>query len=202
MTAPAGAAGVPLELIVGLGNPGTKYAATRHNVGLRFVQLLARRYGASAKERCPYGDWSSVRVQGRNCRLLLSRVWMNHSGRAVQAALAAERSSLEQLLVVYDELDLPPGQARYKYGGGDAGHRGLQDVIRSCGGQRNFHRLRIGIGKAAPGQPGADYVLAAPEGEEAAHLAQCMEAAADTLPLLLRGAWLRAMNSLHAFQAS
>jgi len=146
-------------LVVGLGNPGNRYAATRHNVGLRVVEEVAARLGGSWRARW-HGRVCETRDGDERLALLAPETFMNESGRSVAPALRFYKLPPERLLVVHDELDLPLGDIRAKSGGGLAGHNGLRSVVQSIGTQ-DFLRVRIGIGRPERGDPRpvADWVL-------------------------------------------
>ena len=146
-------------LVVGLGNPGNRYAATRHNVGLRVVEEVAARLGGSWRGRW-HGRVCETRDGDERLALLAPETFMNESGRSVAPALRFYKLPPERLLIVHDELDLPLGDIRAKSGGGLAGHNGLRSVVQSIGTQ-DFLRVRIGIGRPERGDPRpvADWVL-------------------------------------------
>jgi len=146
-------------LVVGLGNPGNRYAATRHNIGLRTVEEVAARLGGSWRGRW-HGRVCETRDGDERLALLAPETFMNESGRSVAPALRFYKLPPERLLVVHDELDLPVGDIRAKSGGGLAGHNGLRSVVQSIGTQ-DFLRVRIGIGRPERGDPRpvADWVL-------------------------------------------
>ncbi|HEY6132233.1 MAG TPA: aminoacyl-tRNA hydrolase, partial [Halioglobus sp.] len=136
-----------VKLIAGLGNPGSEYRGTRHNAGADFVEALARQCGATLQpEPRFYGLTGRLTVAGHDIRLLIPTSFMNRSGMAVAAMAGFYKIAPEQLLVAHDELDIPPGSARFKQGGGHGGHNGLRDIIPALGNSPAFHRLRIGIG--------------------------------------------------------
>jgi PTH1 family peptidyl-tRNA hydrolase len=146
-------------LVVGLGNPGNRYAATRHNIGLRTVEEVAARLGGSWRGRW-HGRVCETRDGDERLALLAPETFMNESGRSVAPALRFYKLPPERLLIVHDELDLPLGDIRAKSGGGLAGHNGLRSVVQSIGTQ-DFLRVRIGIGRPERGDPRpvADWVL-------------------------------------------
>jgi PTH1 family peptidyl-tRNA hydrolase len=144
-----------IQLIVGLGNPGAQYAGTRHNAGADFVVELARQAGAILKKDSKYhGEVAECLFSGHKLRLLVPDTFMNRSGKAVAALANFYKMTPEQMLIAHDELDIPPGSARFKFGGGHGGHNGLRDIIPALGNSRDFHRLRIGIGHPGLGEPG------------------------------------------------
>lgn len=195
--------GTPIDLIVGLGNPGPEYEATRHNAGFWFVDLLAKEHaGHFTREKKLHGETAEVIVAGRRIRLLKPTTYMNLSGQSVGAAVSYYKIAPELVLVAYDELDLPPGRMQLKFDGGSAGHNGLMSVIEHIGSK--FWRLRFGVGhprdkaEAGEGRRGVvDHVLRRAAGDEAALLRETLREAADVLPLLLEQGAERAKNRLH-----
>jgi len=189
-------AGTPLAIIVGLGNPGPEHLLTRHNAGFWFVDALARAHGAQFRSHSRYhGEVCRVTLDGRELVLLKPQTYMNRSGLAVRALLDYLKAPVGELLVVHDELDLPPGTARFKLGGGHGGHNGLRDAITHCG--PDFWRLRLGIGHPGDRSQVIDYVLqrAAPADENA--IVQSIDAALQALTVFLRDGSETAMNMLH-----
>jgi peptidyl-tRNA hydrolase, PTH1 family len=189
-------AALALKLIVGLGNPGTEYARTRHNAGFQFADELAARHGASFRSEPRHkGELARARIGSEELWLLKPMNYMNHSGDAVQSVASFYKVPPEAILVAYDELDFPVGVVRLKDGGGAAGHNGLRDVIAQMG--EAFWRLRIGIGH--PGDRGQvlDYVLGRPSAEEAQLLRAAVLSAADIVPVLLNDGPQVAMSQLH-----
>jgi peptidyl-tRNA hydrolase, PTH1 family len=173
-------------LVVGLGNPGREFAGTRHNVGASVVELLASRHGErlrSGKERALVAE---ARVGGRRMALAFPQTYMNDSGASVQLLVRRYGiTDLSRLVIVHDELDLPPGVVRVKQGGGLAGHKGLQSIKAHLHSDA-FGRVRIGIGKPPGGKErGADHVLAAPGKREQTDLAVSVEIAADAVEVIL-----------------
>jgi len=189
-------AGTPLAIIVGLGNPGPEHLLTRHNAGFWFVDALARAHGAQFRSHSRYhGEVCRMTLDGRELVLLKPQTYMNRSGLAVRALLDYLKAPVGELLVVHDELDLPPGTARFKLGGGHGGHNGLRDAITHCG--PDFWRLRLGIGHPGDRSQVIDYVLqrAAPADENA--IVQSIDAALQALTVFLRDGSETAMNMLH-----
>ena len=188
-----------VSAIIGLRNPGAQYADTRHNAGAWMVELLARQAGASLRsERKFLGDYAKVELDGHTVHLLLPSTFMNCSGQSVSLLTKFFKLSPEQLLVAHDELDIPPGQARFKQGGGHGGHNGLRDIISALGNNRSFHRLRIGIGHPGDASRVVNYVLGSPGKSDRIAIDSAIEAAVEALPLALSGDWAKAMNRLHA----
>ena len=160
-------AGEPLKLIVGLGNPGTEYARTRHNAGFRFLEELARRHGAVFRSEPRHrASWRGRASAASELWLLKPMSYMNRSGGPVRSVATFYKVPVESILVAYDELDFPAGVVRLKQGGGAAGHNGMRDVIAQMGD--GFWRLRIGIGHPGDRAQVLDYVLGRPPAAEAA----------------------------------
>jgi PTH1 family peptidyl-tRNA hydrolase len=190
-------AGTPLAIIAGLGNPGPEHRFTRHNAGFWFVDALAHALGAQFRSHARYhGEVCRVPLDGREVVLLKPQTYMNRSGRSVRALLDYLKVTAGELLVVHDELDLPPGIARFKLGGGHGGHNGLRDTITHCG--PDFWRLRLGIGHPGDKSQVIDYVLqrGAPADEEA--LLQAIDASLQALPVFVRDGSEKAMHALHS----
>jgi len=189
--------GEPLKLLVGLGNPGTEYARTRHNAGFQFADELAARHGAAFRSEPRHrAELARLRIGEADLWLLKPMNYMNHSGDAVQSVASFYKVPLESVLVAYDELDFPAGVVRLRQGGGAAGHNGLRDVIAQMGD--GFWRLRIGIGHPGDRSQVLDYVLGRPGAAEAQLIHDALAAAADTLPVLLVEGAQIAMNRLHS----
>jgi PTH1 family peptidyl-tRNA hydrolase len=189
-------AGTALSIIVGLGNPGPEHRLTRHNAGFWFVDALARAHGAQFRSHSRYqGEVARVEVGGRELTLLKPQTYMNRSGIAVRSLVDYTKAPVAEVLVVHDELDLPPGTARLKLGGGHGGHNGLRDIITHCGA--DFWRLRLGIGHPGDRSQVIDYVLqrAAPVDEEA--LLSAIDGALQVLPVFVRDGSEKAMHALH-----
>jgi peptidyl-tRNA hydrolase, PTH1 family len=189
-------AGTPLQIVVGLGNPGPEHRLTRHNAGFWFVDALARAQGAQFRSHARYqGEVCRVELEGREIVLLKPQTYMNRSGLSVRALLDYIKAPVGELLVVHDELDLPPGTARFKQGGGHGGHNGLRDTITHCG--PDFWRLRLGIGHPGDRSQVIDYVLqrAAPADEEA--IVTSVSASLEALTVFVREGAEKAMKVLH-----
>jgi PTH1 family peptidyl-tRNA hydrolase len=190
--------GDPIALVVGLGNPGPRYEATRHNAGFWFLDALAARAGLRLKEERRFhgalGLWADA---GASCRLLKPTTYMNHSGVAVAAVARFFQVPAQQILVVHDDLDLPPGTVRIKRGGGHGGHNGLRDIVARLGANA-FLRLRIGIGHPGVRDDVIDYVLSVPRADDRDAMGAGMAAALEVFPLLASGDLERAMHRLHS----
>jgi PTH1 family peptidyl-tRNA hydrolase len=188
-----------MKLIVGLGNPGRKYEATRHNAGFWFVEEIARASRAEFRRETRFSG-EVARAPGSDLWLLKPETFMNESGRAVGALASFYRIPAEEILVAHDELDLPPGAVRLKFGGGLSGHNGLRDIAPALGTQ-DFWRLRIGIGHPrdtpASGQEPVDYVLHAPRAEERKAIGEALDKAMEVWPLVAAHDMQGAMLKLH-----
>ena len=190
-------AGEPLKLIVGLGNPGTEYARTRHNAGFQFVDELARRHAATFRSEPRHrAELARARIAGEQLWLLKPMSYMNHSGDPVRSVADFYKVPVGSVLVGYDELDFPAGVVRLKLGGGAAGHNGMRDVIAHMGDA--FWRLRVGIGHPGDRDAVLDYVLGRPSADEERLIREALAAAADVVPLLLNDGAQIAMNRLHS----
>lgn len=187
-----------VRLIVGLGNPGSAYEHTRHNAGTDFVLALAKHCGATFKlEKKYHAEVATALIAGHKVLLLIPTTYMNHSGRAVAALARFYNIATPEILVAHDELDLAPGDTRLKLGGGHGGHNGLRDIIQQLGNQREFARLRIGIGHPGNADDVVDYVLRKAPPEERDNIRDSSEAAIKVIPDVLAGEWNRAMKTLH-----
>jgi PTH1 family peptidyl-tRNA hydrolase len=190
---------VPADLlVVGLGNPGDEYARTRHNVGAQVVEVLARRHGArlkkSRRDRALVDD---VRIDGRRVALAVPTTYMNDSGEAVAPLARRYEVPPERIVIVHDELDLPPAALRIKEGGGLAGHNGLRS-IKAHLHSAAFLRVRIGVGKPPSKERGADHVLARVSKREREEMAVTIEQAADAVELIAAEGVQAAMNRYNA----
>ena len=189
---------IDLKVIVGLGNPGPKYTETRHNAGFWFVEEVARKYGATFRqEKKFHGEVAKVNVQGKDIWLLKPDTFMNRSGLATNSLLSFYRITAEQLLVAHDEIDLPPGTAKLKTGGGHGGHNGLRDIINQLG-TKDFHRLRIGVGHPGSKDQVVDYVLHNASRDERILIDRDIDDAVSVLPDLAEGSLEKAMMTLHS----
>jgi len=192
-----------IKLIVGLGNPGSEYRGTRHNAGADFIEELARTNGGSLRaETRFFGLAGQLTLSGHDLRLLIPTTFMNRSGKAVAAMATFYKIAPDQILVAHDELDIPPGSARFKRGGGHGGHNGLRDIIPALGNNNDFYRLRIGIGHPGHASRVTGYVLGAPSAEDRLRIDASISEAIGALPLLLDGDETKAMTRLHSFSAA
>ena len=186
-----------MRVVVGLGNPGPEHAATRHNAGFWFVDRLAAKEDAQLRPEWRFhGLVGRVSAGVKECWLLLPLTFMNGSGRAVGAFARFYRLAPEEILVVHDELDLPPGTARLKKGGGVSGHNGLKDIAAHLG-THDFWRLRLGIGHPGDRAVVVSYVLHTPQREERKLIDAAIEKSLDVWALIARGDTEAAMLKLH-----
>jgi PTH1 family peptidyl-tRNA hydrolase len=186
-----------IQLLVGLGNPGAEYEATRHNAGFWWIDEICRMHGVTlTSEGKFFGRAGRLKLGAREAWLLQPTTFMNASGRAVAALARFYRIAPHHILVVHDELDLSPGSVKLKRGGGNGGHNGLKDISAQLG-TPDYWRLRLGIGH--PGEKSAvvNYVLKPPMKDEAALIEDTIDQSAKLLPMLLEGSFEAAMLKLH-----
>ena len=189
---------IDLKVIVGLGNPGSKYTETRHNAGFWFIEEVARKYSAIFRpEKKFHGEIAKVSIEGKDIWLLKPDTFMNRSGLAIQSLLSFYRITADQLLVAHDEIDLPPGTAKLKTGGGHGGHNGLRDIISQLG-SKEFHRLRIGVGHPGTKDQVVDYVLRQASRDDQILIDRDIDDAVSVMPDLASGALEQAMQKLHS----
>ena len=191
-----------IQLIVGLGNPGPEYEATRHNAGFWWVDAAARKLGAQMVfDRHHHGLLARVNLAASPAPgpvwLLQPMTFMNLSGKSVGPLAHFYKIAPAEILVVHDELDLPPGQMKLKQGGGAAGHNGLKDLLAHLGSP-DFWRLRIGIGHPGDRAEVANWVLQKPQLEDRLLIDKNITDSLEALPLLLDGAMDKAMMKIHA----
>jgi PTH1 family peptidyl-tRNA hydrolase len=174
-----------IRLVVGLGNPGAEYSETRHNAGFWFCERLARELGTSFNKESRFKGWAA-NAREANLWLLMPATFMNNSGQSVRALAQFYRIEPAQMLVVHDELDLPPGQMRLKFGGGLGGHNGLKDITSHFSTQ-DYWRLRIGIGHPGDRNEVVNYVLKPARKEERADIDAALDRALLAWPDIGRG---------------
>jgi PTH1 family peptidyl-tRNA hydrolase len=186
-----------IRLIVGLGNPGPEYEATRHNVGFWLVEAVAAEHGGAYRLDPKFHGWlARIVLGGKDLRLLKPATYMNRSGHSVGAVARYFDIRPDQVLVAHDELDLPVGVLRLKQGGGHAGHNGLRDIIDALG-SRDFWRLRIGIGHPGEKHLVTNYVLGRVRKTDEVAIRELFSGAGGALPDLVVGQFQRAMHRLH-----
>lgn len=189
---------IDLRVIVGLGNPGPKYTETRHNAGFWFIEEVARKYSATLRpEKKFHGEVAKIALEGKDIWLLKPDTFMNRSGLAVKSLMSFYRITAQQLLVAHDEIDLPPGTAKLKTGGGHGGHNGLRDIISQLG-TNDFHRLRIGVGHPGSKDQVVDYVLHNASRDDRILIDRDIDDAVSVMPELASGALEQAMQKLHS----
>ncbi len=188
----------PVQLIVGLGNPGSEYANTRHNAGQDFVEALARSFSESLTPTPKfYGLTGRIVIAGKDIRLLVPTTFMNLSGQAVTAVANFYKIPPEAILVAHDELDLEPGIARLKVGGGHGGHNGLRDIISKLGNSPAFGRLRLGIGHPGNSKQVVGYVLKRAPADDQQKMEEAFQKSLSAIPDVCHGDWGKAMKDLH-----
>ncbi len=184
----------PIQLLVGLGNPGREYAETRHNAGAWLVEMLAQQ-GLRPEVKFS-GICGKTTFNDEECRLFIPTTFMNHSGQGVKALTHFYRIEPSAILVIHDELDLPVGTVRFKQGGGDGGHNGLRDISSHLN-TKNYWRLRIGIGHPGQSDRVHDYVLSKPSKSDHQQILASIETAISVLPQFVGGEMQKAIQQLH-----
>ena len=190
-----------IKLIVGLGNPGDKYADTRHNAGEWLIARLARRFNITLNAENKFSGYvGKTLINSKEIRFLVPMTFMNLSGKAVGALANFYRIKPEEILVLHGELDLPPGSVKLKLGGGHGGHNGLKDIVAALGNNNNFYRLRIGIGHPGHRDLVAGYVLNKPSPSEREALEKALDEATSCVELLFKDGIVKATNRLNSFK--
>jgi len=187
---------VSIKLIIGLGNPGSKYSKTRHNAGFWLVDALANREGASFKTESKFsGEVCKITLNNQPVWLLKPNTFMNLSGRSGHQLSSFYKIPVEEVLVVHDELDLSPGTVRLKSGGGHGGHNGLRDLHAQIG--KEYWRLRLGVGHPGDRNKVVDYVLSNISKDDEIDVINSIDRAIDVMDLIVSGDTQKAMNQLH-----
>ena len=184
-----------MHLVVGLGNPGPRYADTRHNVGFRVLERLALRWNVLARRETAGAIVGDGLVSGQRVILVRPQQFMNCSGQPVATMLSFYKLDAAALTVVCDDLDLPFGRLRVRSGGGHGGHNGIRDILRLV--TAPFNRIRVGIGRPAPPMEAVDYVLATWTADERAVLDGVLDRATDAVESLLSAGLERTMNAFN-----
>lgn len=184
-------------IVVGLGNPGPRYAGNRHNVGFHVVDLLAERMGERLRSHKSRADVADGRLAGQRVLLAQPMTYMNLSGGPTASLCSYHRVPVARVVVVHDELDIPFGEVRLKRGGGDNGHNGLRSLTSSLG-SKDYLRVRVGIGRPPGRQDPADFVLKDFSSVERKELPFLVDRAADAVEALLTGTLEAAQNTFHA----
>ena len=185
-----------MYLIFGLGNPGSRYQFTRHNIGFMVLEKIAAQLEVELKQKSFDALWNRGKVAGLNVLLAMPQTYMNLSGNAVRKLLAYFKADINNLIVIHDDLDLPFGTVRLKTGGGNAGHKGLKSII-SCLGTADFMRVRLGIGKPSDKSRIKDYVLQKFDSGETDLLQQIIQLAADAATEIVLSGMQTAMAKYH-----
>ncbi len=192
-----------IQLIVGLGNPGPEYSKTRHNAGVWFVEELAKRFNISLRaEKKYFGLYGKGEIAGQLVHLLIPTTFMNRSGKAVAPLVNFFKIPVENILVAHDELDMEPGICKIKLGGGHGGHNGLRDIIASLANNKNFYRLRIGIGHPGHKDKVTGHVLGKAPANEQQRIEQAIDEATRCIELWQKDDLKKAQHRLHSFKVS
>jgi len=190
----------PIQLLVGLGNPGEQYARTRHNAGAWWVERLAADLGIPLRVEAKFHSrTASINIAGHAGFILQPTTFMNLSGQSVRAISQFYHISPENILVVHDELDFPAGTVRLKKGGGHGGHNGLRDIMQHLQTD-GFYRLRLGIGHPGHRSQVHDYVLSRPSLHDFSLICEAIDRSFGVLPELMKGDAEKAMQKLHTSQ--
>ncbi len=190
-----------IRLIAGLGNPGPEYEHTRHNAGVWFLNELAARFNTSLKPESKFfGLTGRITVGTQDIRLIYPTTYMNKSGQAVAAMANFYRIPAENMLIAFDELDLPPGIAKYKVGGSSS-QNGIRDVVAKMGNNKDFLRLRIGIGHPGHKSKVTGHVLGKPPENEKRAIEDAIDEAIRCTEILIKNDLKQAQNRLHSFKA-
>jgi PTH1 family peptidyl-tRNA hydrolase len=191
-----------IQLVVGLGNPGPEYRNTRHNAGDWFVQELANQHNISLRaEKKYFGLYGKGQIAGQTVHLLIPTTFMNKSGQSVAALANFYNIPVDNILVAHDELDLLPGVGKIKKGGGHGGHNGLKDIIARMANNREFYRLRIGIGHPGHKDRVTGHVLGKAPANEQNKIEQVIIEATRCFDIWLKDDLKKAQNRLHSFSA-
>jgi len=191
-----------IKLIAGLGNPGPEYSKTRHNAGVWFVEELAQRNNISLRPEKKYsGLYGKGLIGGELVHLLIPTTFMNRSGQAVAPLANFFRINVENILIAHDELDMLPGSVKIKQGGGHGGHNGLKDIIAHMANNKDFFRLRIGIGHPGHRDKVTGHVLGKAPQNEQAQIEQAIDEATRCFELWQQDGLKKSQQRLHAFKA-
>ena len=192
-----------IQLVVGLGNPGPEYEKTRHNAGVWFVKELATRHNIALRPEKKYsGLYGKGKIGDTLVHLLIPTTFMNRSGQAVAPLANFFRIPVENILVAHDELDIPPGACKIKVGGGHGGHNGLRDIISCMANNKEFYRLRIGIGHPGHRDRVTGHVLGKAPANEQELIEQTIDEAAISFEIWQMDDLKKAQNRLHSFKAT
>lgn len=193
----------PIQLIVGLANPGPEYQNTRHNAGAWFIEELCRANQVTLKNDPKYfGYTAKVTIEGHEVRLLVPTTFMNLSGKSVSALANFFKISVDEILVAHDELDMEPGVAKFKKGGGHGGHNGLKDIIAKMANNREFYRLRIGIGHPGSREKVTGWVLGKAPKDDQDKIDAAIDEAVRCVDIWYKQDLKKAQSRLHSFNAN
>jgi len=191
-----------IKLIAGLGNPGPEYTRTRHNAGVWFVEELAQRNNISLRPEKKYsGLYGKGIIAGESVHLLIPTTFMNRSGQAVAPLANFFRIEVDNILIAHDELDMQPGSVKIKQGGGHGGHNGLKDIIARMANNKDFYRLRIGIGHPGHRDKVTGHVLGKAPQNEQVLIEQAIEEASRCVDIWQQDCLAKAQQRLHGFKA-
>ena len=186
-------------LIAGLGNPGARYVKTRHNAGTDLINMLAKKYSLELKEnKSLKGKINSLKISNTEVFFFIPNVFMNHSGKSLKPTIKKLNIPLEKILIIHDDLDLPSGSCKLKNGGGDGGHNGLKSIIESLGGNKDFKRMRIGIGHPGNSKLVNKYVVQKGSLVERKERLKAIENGLEIIDFIVEDKWDLALNTLHS----
>jgi PTH1 family peptidyl-tRNA hydrolase len=192
-----------IQLVVGLGNPGPEYTRTRHNAGVWFVEALANRHNISLRPEKKYsGLYGKGLIGSEVVHLLIPTTFMNRSGQAVAPLANFFRIPVENMLIAHDEMDIDPGVCKIKQGGGHGGHNGLKDIIAKMANNKDFYRLRIGIGHPGHRDRVTGHVLGKAPTTEQTLIESALDEAERCFEIWQKDDLKKAQNRLHSFKAS
>ena len=186
-------------LIAGLGNPGARYAKTRHNAGIDFVEELSKKWNLKFEEIKSVKSKVSIhKLDKVDVYLLIPDVFMNNSGKALKPALKKYNLNIKNVLIIHDDLDLPSGTCKLKKYGGDGGHNGLKSIIENFGGNKDFLRMRIGIGHPGDSKKVNDYVVKKGTKKEIQERKKAILSGIEIIEDVILSNWEKAVNKLHS----
>ena len=186
-------------LIAGLGNPGARYAKTRHNAGIDFIEELSKKWNLKFEEIKSVKSKVSIhKLDKVDVYLLIPDVFMNNSGKALKPALKKYNLNIKNVLIIHDDLDLPSGTCKLKKYGGDGGHNGLKSIIENFGGNKDFLRMRIGIGHPGDSKKVNDYVVKKGTKKEIQERKKAILSGIEIIEDVILNNWEKAVNKLHS----
>ena len=182
-----------MKLIVGLGNPGKEYAANRHNLGFRCINHLAKAHGIGVDKRQCQAQAGTGRIAGVQVALAKPKTYMNLSGKSVRSLMDRFKAKREDIVIIHDDLDLPPGRIRFYANGGPGGHKGVESIIAALG-SRDFVRIRVGVGRPPAGMDPVDFVLLDFSPTERPMIEEAIARVGEAVPFMLNEGLAAAMN--------